>query len=167
MLHTLSLKKMQRSDAGLSYAIFPFAHAYLPELVDLWIDAWNQAMPAIDFEQRRSWIVERILALHAHSVEIFCAFDSSTGQMAGFLTFDRVSGLIDQLAVAPVYWGKGAAQFLLRDVKARTFKALNVDVNQGNPRAVRFYEQQGFQRVSAGVNENSGLSTWSYCWTRS
>jgi putative acetyltransferase len=41
-----------------------------------------------------------------------------------------------------------------------------VDVNQDNPRAVRFYEREGFRRLHEGVNPNSGLRTWRLEWRR-
>jgi putative acetyltransferase len=43
---------------------------------------------------------------------------------------------------------------------------LKLDVNQDNPRAVRFYEKHGFHRRAAGTNPTSGLKTWHYEWSR-
>ena len=37
--------------------ITPLGEALIPQLVDLWVAAWTQAMPQIDFEARRPWLV--------------------------------------------------------------------------------------------------------------
>src|ERR1044071_10425064 len=95
--------------AMTSFALHDFVPGHLPELVDLWVASWQQAMPAIDFEARRSWMVEHLAALRLAGAEIVCAFDDR-GAMAGFVTIDRRSGELDQLAVAPRCWGQGAAR---------------------------------------------------------
>jgi putative acetyltransferase len=141
-----------------------FTPAHWPELVDLWIAAWNKAMPAIDFETRRVWFADRIIALHDGGVAITYIFDTSNGDMAGFMTLDERTGHIDQIAVAPGHWGSTAALQLIADAKARATEGLWLDVNQDNMRAIRFYEKQGFVRGKAGVNEKSGLKTWRYDW---
>lgn len=138
--------------------------AHLPELTDLWIAAWAKAMPAIDFEARRGWFVDHLVKMHEKGVTVTCAFDESNGAMAGFITLDPASGHIDQFAVAPGYWSAGAADALMADAKSRAPGDLRLEVNQDNPRAVRFYEKHGFHRRAAGVNPNSGLKTWRYEW---
>lgn len=147
------------------FALHPYDAAHLPELTDLWIAAWTKAMPAIDFEARRTWFVDHLVALRDAGVEIICAFDPSSGTMAGFITLDRSTGHIDQLAAAPAYWSAGAADALMGEAKRRA-RHLKLDVNQDNPRAVRFYEKHGFRRRAAGANPSSGLKTWHYEWSR-
>jgi putative acetyltransferase len=145
------------------YRLVPFVPADLPELTNLWIAAWSQAMPAIDFEARRTWFVDHMTKLRAAGVAVTCAFDTANGALAAFITRDDASGHIDQLAAAPAYWARGAAQALIADAK-RHAACLTLDVNQENPRAVRFYEKLGFRRTAAGVNPTSGLKTWRYEW---
>jgi putative acetyltransferase len=147
-----------------AYRLVAYDVAHLPELTDLWVAAWNKAMPAIDFETRRAWFVDHLVAMHDRGVEVMCAFDRANGDMAGFITLDTSSGHIDQLAVAPAYWSRGAADALLSHTKSRAPDALRLEVNQDNPRAVRFYEKHGFRRRAAGVNPTSGLKTWRYEW---
>jgi putative acetyltransferase len=139
--------------------------AHLPELTDLWIAAWTKAMPAIDFEARRGWFVDHLTKLTAEGVSITCAFDNASGAMAGFLTRDRASGHIDQLAVAPSYWATGAAKSLVAHAKTHA-ETLRLEVNQDNARAVAFYEKCDFRRRATSVNPNSGLKTWRYEWSR-
>lgn len=148
----------------MRYRLHAFTTAHLTELTDLWIAAWAKAMPAIDFEARRTWFVDHMATLKTRGDAILCAFDATTGTMAGVVTSDD-SGYIDQLAVAPAYWGKGAAETLLGELKGKA-KTLRLEVNQDNPRAVAFYEKQGFARRAASVNPTSGLKTWRYEWTK-
>jgi putative acetyltransferase len=149
----------------LPYRLAAFDDALLAELADLWVAAWSTIMPAIDFEARRPWFVEHLTAMRAQGVAVTCAFDAE-GALAGFITLDRASGHIDQLAVAPRHWGEGAASDLLADAIRHAPGMLKLDVNQDNPRAMRFYEKHGFRRRAAGVNPTSGLRTWRYEWSR-
>jgi putative acetyltransferase len=152
------------------FAFHPFAHAHLPELVDLWIDAWSRTMPSIDFEARRAWFVDHLVSLIDAGTQVCLAFDPATGSMAGFVTLEPRSGHVDQLAVGVPYWGTRCGGALLAWAKAETQRQgcdrLWVDVNQDNPRAVRFYEREGFRRLHEGVNPTSGLRTWRHEWRR-
>lgn len=147
------------------YRLIALDVAHLPELTDLWIAAWTKTMPAIDFEARRTWFVDHLIAMRDRGVEVICAFDAANGTMAGFVTLDGESGHIDQLAVAPDHWAKGAAPALIGEVKHRSPYQLKLEVNQDNPRAARFYEREGFTRRAASANPVSGLKTWRYEWT--
>jgi len=146
------------------YNLIAFDPAHLPELTDLWVAAWHRTMPAIDFDARRAWFVDHLTAMQEAGVAVTCVFDASRGEMAGFVTLDPASGHIDQLAVAPAYWSRGAADVLIADAKARAPGALRLEVNQDNARAVRFYEKHGFHRRAASLNPNSGLKTWRCEW---
>lgn len=152
------------------FALQPFDHAHLPELVDMWIEAWSRTMPAIDFEARRAWFVDHLIALVDRGESVCLAFDPANGSMAGFVTVEAHGGHVDQLAVKTRYWGTLCAVELLAWAQAECQRSrgdrLVVDVNQDNPRAVRFYERQGFTRVHEGVNPASGLKTWRYEWRR-
>ena len=137
--------------------------AHLPELTDLWIASWQAAMPQIDFEARRGWFVDHLSALQDGGTQVVCAF-AANGEMAGFVTINTRDGDLDQLAVSPRCWGSGAAACLLEEAKRRAPGAIELEVNQDNPRAVRFYEKHGFARTAESVNPRSGLKTWRYRW---
>lgn len=155
---------MTLAGVGGTYRLVDFVPAHLPELTDLWVEAWTKTMPAIDFEARRAWFVDRLSETRKNGAGVVCAMDKATGTMAGFLTLDAESGHIDQLAVAPAYWSKGAAKALLDDAKRRSHGTLRLDVNQDNPRAVHFYEREDFHRRTAAANPTSGMKTWRYEW---
>lgn len=152
------------------FACQPFDHAHLPELVDLWIDAWSRTMLAIDFEARRAWFVDHLVSMIDAGTQVCLAFDPANGSMAGFMTLEPHTGHVDQLAVSVRYWGTPCASELLAWARAEVHRCgcdrLWVDVNQDNPRAVRVYEREGFRRLHEGINPISGLRTWRYEWRR-
>lgn len=162
---SLSRKKMLPSNKRKhDFNLIGLVPAHLPELADLWVAAWTKAMPAIDFEMRRGWFVDHLVAMRDRGALVCCAFNPENGEMAGFVTLEPATGLVDQLAVSPALWGSAVARELLDWARQNSQGALELDVNQDNARAVRFYEREGFERVSEGVNPNSGLRTWHYCW---
>jgi putative acetyltransferase len=122
-------------------------------------------MPALDFEARRAWFVDRISDLHAQGVTIVCGFREQDGVLAGFFTLDQ-SGYVDQLAISRSMWGGGAGSALLNEAKRLSGGKLFLDVNENNLRALRFYEREGFVVTGTGVNGRSGLATRHYAWHR-
>lgn len=141
---------------------FTWAHA--PELTDLWVAAWTQAMPQIDFEARRAWFVDHLGKLEAEGAAIVCAFDADTGDMLGFVTMNPSSGDLDQIAVAPRAQGSSAAKLLLAEAQRLSPARVRLEVNAGNPRAIAFYAREGFVRTGESVNPMSGLPTISLEW---
>ena len=82
------------------------------------------------------------------------------GRLLGFATVDPQNGYLDQITVAPEAKSSGAASALLAEARRISEHPLFLDVNQDNPRALRFYAREGFRTVEAGVNPRSGLKTW-------
>lgn len=136
--------------------------ADVPALADLWVAAWQQAMPAIDFAARRAWITA-FLRADAVGQRTTVAL-SAEDQPCGFATVAVDQGYLHQLVVAPTAQGRGIATALLLAAKAGAAGGLTLDVNQANGRAVRFYEREGFAREGSGVNATSGLATWRMRW---
>jgi putative acetyltransferase len=143
-----------------------FVAAHLPELVDLWVASWTEALPQIDFEARRAWFVAHLETLHTQGAATTCAF-LTTGAMGGFVTVDAATGYLDQLAVAPACWGSGVASVLMAHARGVSPASLELAVNQDNPRAGRFYARENFVVVGEEVNAMSGLKTWRLRWERS
>ena len=71
------------------------------------------------------------------------------GAPAGFVTIDAKTGDLDQLCVAPSERGSGLARALLDEAKRRSPGAVELEVNEANARALRFYEREGFDRCLA------------------
>jgi putative acetyltransferase len=133
------------------------------ELIALWVAAWAATYPGIDFDTRRDWFGEHLALLEMQGCTTLAARDSS-GKLAGFVIFNRVSGWLDQFAVHPVAFGTGVAGALMRKAQRLAPGFLQLDVNADNARAVAFYEREGFRRTGEGVNPNSGARTLSMEW---
>jgi putative acetyltransferase len=142
-----------------------FAYAHLPEMTDLWVASWQASYPAIDFEARRAWGVDRFQALHAQGVAFVLAFDGTDGTMAGFLSVDGRTGHIDQVAVGTSYWGKGVADQLLEQAKSLSPHRLVLEVNLDNGAAIALYARHGFAKTGESVNPNSGRPIATMAWT--
>jgi putative acetyltransferase len=140
-----------------------FAEVDLPALVDLWAAAWIATGLPIDFDARRAWIVDRLRALRASGHSVIVGFDPD-GRPAGFVTVDPKSGYLDQLCVAPAERGSGMASALTDEAKRRSPGVVDLEVNEANPRARRFYEREGFSVVGQGVSPHSGLPTLKLRW---
>lgn len=148
----------------MSPRLHAFVWAHAAELVDLWIAAWTQAMPQIDFEARRAWFVDHLGRLETQGAALVCAFDAEDGAMLGFVAIDPATHYLDQIAVAPRAQGSGVAGALLDAARRASPQGVRLDVNAGNPRALAFYAREGFVKTGESVNPMSGLPTISLEW---
>jgi putative acetyltransferase len=123
-------------------------------MIDLWVEAWEAAMPQIDFKARRAWLEEHLDRLEAGGAVVLLA--EASGEASGWLTVDP-TGLIDQLVVAMRFQKQGVAKSLLAAAERRSGPVLRLTVNTDNPHALAFYRKQGFAPVGTGLNARSGL----------
>jgi [ribosomal protein S18]-alanine N-acetyltransferase len=79
------------------------------------------------------------------------AREVATGRMVGFLVAAREPGLqanVLLFAVEPDYQGLGIGRALLRDAQRRlaleNVRQLRLEVRTDNPRAIKFYQREGF-----------------------
>lgn len=135
----------------MTVTIAAFHPDRLPAMADLWVEAWADAYPAIDFTARRSWFCDRIAAMAEGGTDVLLAFLGD--DLAGFVTVDPETGWIDQMLAGRAYQGSGVAAFLMDEAKRRRPKGLTLDVNADNARAIAFYRRQGFDRTGGRVNE--------------
>ena len=140
-----------------------FIETDLPALVDLWVAAWSETGLGINFEDRRAWLIDHLRALRAGGAEIIVGLDAGR-RPAGFAAIDAKSGYLDQLCVAPRERGSGLASALIGEAKRRSPGMIELDVNETNPRACRFYEREGFSIVGRGLNPRSELPTLKMRW---
>ncbi len=141
-----------------------FDEADLPALLDLWVAAWRETGLAIDFDARRPWLEHRLRDHLAEGGAVVVGLDAA-GRPAGFVTLDPATGYLDQLCVAPSQRGSGLAAALLDAAKRLAPGVVELDVNEDNGRALRFYEREGFQAVTRGLSAQSGLPTLRMRWT--
>jgi putative acetyltransferase len=137
----------------------------LPAIEAFWVAAWRATGFAIDFSARLPWLRAHLVKLIGEGVAIVVGLDEE-GRPAGFVTIDPKTGHLDQLCVAPSLQGGGLARALLEEARRRSPGRIELDVNQDNFRARRFYEREGFEVVRAGESEISGLPVRRMVWRR-
>ena len=132
------------------------------DAVALWLRTWQAAYPQIDFAARLDWWRKRWRDELAPSAEIVIA--EADGAMIGFVTVDRRTRYLDQIAVEPERWTSGVGAALLEEAKRLSPEGLDLDVNTDNARAIRFYAKRGFSLSGAGVNAISGEPVHRMSW---
>lgn len=132
-------------------------------LLDIWIAAWTPVIPSIDFAADRGWLSDHLDGLLRNGAVLLLARDG-VGVPRGFLTLDRASGAIDQLAVDPACAGRGLGWRLMDEAKRLAPAVLTLRVNQINGRAVRFYQSAGFAVTGEAVSARSGLPVFAMAW---
>ena len=127
----------------------------------LWLRTWQKTYPEIDFAGRLAWWRDHWRGLlPAASIIVAEAED----EMIGFVTVDSGTLYLDQIVVAPEYWGAGLAGALIAKAKRLSPRGLDLDVNTDNARAVSFYRKQGFVVTGDGVNVMSGRPVHHMSW---
>ncbi|MDQ2955145.1 MAG: GNAT family N-acetyltransferase, partial [Pseudomonadota bacterium] len=128
----------------------PYQAADEDAAIDLWLRGWQAAYPELDFASRLDWWRARWRNELVAAATIIVA-EGQAG-IIGFVTVDPRNGYLDQLVVAPEAWGSGLAATLMTKAKALAPAGLELQVNQDNTRASRFYSKQGFTIVGESVN---------------
>ena len=134
--------------------------------IALWLRTWQATYPELDFAERLGWWRERWRSelLPATDVVIAQVQGSREAEMIGFVTVDPRTLYLDQIVVAPEYWGFGVGQALLDEAKRMSPRGLDLDVNTDNARAIAFYEKHGFIIAGAGKNPISGKPLHRMSW---
>jgi putative acetyltransferase len=140
----------------------PYHAADEDAAIDLWLRSWQAAYPDLDFTSRLDWWRARWCTELVVKATIIVA-EAQAG-IVGFVTVDPRNGYLDQLVVAPQAWGSGLAATLLTKAKTLAPAGLELQVNQDNTRASRFYLKQGFAIVGENVNPQSGWPTYAMRW---
>lgn len=135
-------------------------------MADLWVASWNEAMPEIAFEARRDWFLGHIRTLLAENQRVLVGIDQDAGHIAGFVTIDPATHVLDQLVVSVSCKGTGVAAILLDHARKASPERLFLEVNSENPRARAFYARQGFVETGRGCNPLSGRETLKLAWRR-
>ncbi len=139
-----------------------YVEADLPVLADLWVAAWQAAMPDIDFAARRPWFAQHFAEIRVAGARTLVAAIESA--VLGFVTVDTATGYLDQLAVAPHRVRRGVGSRLLDSAKQLSTNRIDLHVNTDNVRAIAFYERHGFSITGEGTNPNSGRPVYRMTW---
>jgi len=150
---------MQRSQPTLR----PYEPRDEDPSVALWLRSWQATYPQLDFVERLDWWRERWRTELVPAAAVVVA-EADGGAMVGFVTIDPRSLYLDQLVVAPEFWGLGVGAALIAEAKRISPAGLDLDVNTDNARAIRFYRKQGFAISGAGVNPISGKPVHRMSW---
>jgi putative acetyltransferase len=131
-------------------------------VIALWRRTWQATYPGIDFLQRLKWWRARWRGELVPRCAIVVA--EGPDEIVGFVTIERASGDLDQIVVAPEYWGSGVADKLLEQAKKLSSGYIDLVVNTDNLRALRFYRRNGFDVVGEDVNALSGRRVFKMSW---
>jgi putative acetyltransferase len=130
--------------------------------IALWLRSWQAAYPQIDFADRLEWWRQRWRNEIVIAAEIVVADQGDT--VIGFVTVDADTLYLDQIVVAPEYWGSGLGATLIAEAKRISPSGLDLDVNTDNARAIRFYGKCGFVISGGGKNPISGRPVHRMSW---
>jgi putative acetyltransferase len=148
--------------SGASFTLRRYAPADEAAAIELWRRTWQLAYPQIDFATRVAWWRERWRSELVPSTVITVA--EHDGTLLGFVTVDPKSGYLDQIVVAPEFWGSNVAALLLDAGKRVSPARLDLLVNTDNGRAIAFYEKHGFEMAGDDVNPVSGRPVFRMRW---
>ena len=130
--------------------------------IEIWRRSWQDAYPNIDFAARVDWWRERWRSELVPQAKILVA--EMDGVLEGFVTVDPKTGYLDQIVVAPEFWGSNVATLLLDAGKRISPSRLDLLVNKDNDRAIAFYEKNGFAMAGDDVNPVSGRPVFKMSW---
>jgi putative acetyltransferase len=130
--------------------------------IELWQRTWQRTYPHIDCAARVEWWRGRWRDELVPQARIVVA--EMDGVLEGFVTVDPKSGYLDQIVVAPEFWGSNVAAMLLDEGKRLSPARLDLLVNKDNARAISFYEKHGFALAGEDVNPVSGRPVFRMRW---
>ena len=136
----------------------PYTAADEDAAIALWLRTWQQTSPDIDFAARLDWWRTRWRDELVARTKI--TVTENSGLMTGFVTVDPATLYLDQIVVAPEAWGTGTAEALVDEARRISPRGLDLQVNQDNTRAIRFYEKQGFTITGEDKNSSGRLTYW-------
>jgi putative acetyltransferase len=146
----------------MTLTLRPYTTADEGAAIELWRRTWAQHYPHIDFNARVAWWRERwrqelIPVAHVTLAEV-------DGTLAGFVTVDPKTMYLDQIVVAPEFWGSDVARALVDEARRLSPRGLDLLVNKDNARAIRFYEKHGFKYAGEDKNPVSGIAVNRMSW---
>ena len=140
----------------------PYTAADEDAAIELWQRSWQDAYPDVDFAARVVWWRERWRGeLVPHAKILVAEMD---GVLDGSVTVAPNTGYLDQIVVAPEFWGSYVAGLLLDAGKGISPARLDLLVNKDNARATAFYEKHGFVMAGDDVNPVSGRPVFRMQW---
>jgi len=143
------------------FTLRPYRPSDEDAAIALWLEAWLQTYPDIDFAARVPWWRERWRSELVPNAAIIVAEEAD--MLVGFVTIDT-DAYLDQLVVAPHRWGSKLADTLVDEAKRLSPHSITLLVNEDNARAIRFYQRNGFVHAGHDVNPTSGRPVLKMAW---
>jgi putative acetyltransferase len=145
------------------HRILSILQIHYPNITNLWVESWKDALPQIDFEQRRAWFEAYLPQLKAQGYKLIGAFNNQ--QLLGFIAINPQTHMLDQIAVSVEAKGQNVGASLIKAAKRISPLKIILNVNIDNPRAISFYEKHEFEKTGVnGANQLSGLEFIEMKW---
>lgn len=115
-------------------------------IADVWLASWRATFdfpPGHPDEAVRRWLTESLVP----ASETWVA-ETTDGRVVAMMALSDT--MVEQLYVAPDWFGRGVGRRLLELAKERRPAGLDLACFAVNARARRFYERQGFEAVAFG-----------------
>ncbi|APC97521.1 GNAT family N-acetyltransferase [Francisella frigiditurris] len=122
------------------------------EMIDLWqasVETTHEFLTIKDISKLRKLIRSEYFYIQELSIEVL----KNDNKVIGFLGTEGNN--IEMLFISPEFFGKGIGQLLLKHA-IKNKNCTKVDVNEQNPRALRFYEKYGFKVKSRSPLDSQG-----------
>jgi putative acetyltransferase len=130
--------------------ILPYKKAYRTEILAIWeasVLATHDFLASHDFEE----IKTLVSTIDFASLKVFCLLVDQ--QVVGFIGIDEQK--IEMLFLSPDYFGQGLGK-LLMEYAMHTLSANQVDVNEQNEKALKFYQKIGFEVIARNEKDGQG-----------
>lgn len=137
----------------IKISIHPYQTVYRDQMLEVWeksVLATHHFLEKKDFET----IKELVAGIDFEEFSVFCLVDESE-QVLGFLGL--MERKVEMLFLDPRWIGKGFGKILL-DYAIVTCGCSEVDVNEQNVPALKFYEKAGFKTVARSEKDGAGLN---------
>ena len=103
--------------------------------IELWRRSWQVACPHLDFTARIGWWRERWRNELVPRARIVVA--ETGGVLEGLVTIEPDTGYLDQLVVAPEFWGSNIGTLLMDEAKRISPTKLDLLVNKEDRKSTR------------------------------
>ncbi|WP_218962228.1 GNAT family N-acetyltransferase [Sphingobacterium sp. 1.A.4] len=133
-----------------SFEITEYSEIYRPQVLEVWeksVLATHDFLTPTDFEE----IKELVYTINFKDIQVFCLVDGRV--VLGFIGV--ADKKVEMLFLAPEYFGQGHGQKLL-NFAVNELKADKVDVNEQNTKALKFYQNFGFEIFERTDQDDQG-----------
>ena len=135
----------------------------MPIVLDIWLAGNLQAHPFISAAYWQSQL-EKMEREYLPAAEVFVYEDEEDHRVKGFMGIAEGS-YIAGLFVYPHAQGQGIGRQLLA-YGQELYPLLTLHVYCENKRAIRFYEQNGFQVTAYGIDKATGVKEQEMVWSK-